>query len=82
MLTGAPARLLGGHPGAAQSGAGRLVPGGVADLVVFDPAAEWVVQPQALRSQGRHTPFEGYALPGRVRCTLVAGHVAHESAPD
>ena len=81
VLTGAPARLLGGHPGAAQSGAGRLVLGGVADLVVFDPAAEWVVQPQALRSQGRHTPFEGYALPGRVRCTLVAGHVAHESAP-
>ena len=82
VLTGAPARLLGGHPGAAQSGAGRLVPGGVADLVVFDPAAEWVVQPQALRSQGRHTPFEGYALPWRVLCTLVAGHVAHESAPD
>ena len=34
-----------------------------------------------LRSQGRHTPFSGYELPGRVRCTLVGGQVAYEARP-
>ena len=33
-----------------------------------------------LASRGQHTPFAGYELPGRVRCTLVAGPVAYEAA--
>jgi dihydroorotase len=44
---------------------------------VFDPAERWVVEPSALRSQGKHTPFGGYELPGKVRSTLVAGHIAY-----
>ena len=32
----------------------------------------------ALRSQGKHTPFSGYELPARVRCTIVAGQIAFE----
>ena len=43
---------------------------------IFDPQARWKVVPSALRSQGRHTPFLGYELPGQVRHTLVAGRVA------
>jgi dihydroorotase len=35
-----------------------------------------VVEPSALRSQGRHTPFGGYELPGRVKATLVGGRLA------
>jgi dihydroorotase len=80
VLTHAPAQVLGEHLGAAHSGVGQLVNGGPADVVVFDAGAEWAVQPAQFRSQGRHTPFEGYAVPGRVRCTLVAGHVAHGAA--
>lgn len=56
--------------------AGTLTVGGVADICVFDPEARWKVEPAALRSQGRHTPFLGYELPGQVRHTLVAGRVA------
>ncbi|MDO9165607.1 MAG: dihydroorotase, partial [Rhodoferax sp.] len=44
-----------------------------------DPQAAWTVQPGTLRSQGKHTPFSGYELPGRVRCTLIGGQVAYES---
>jgi dihydroorotase len=58
---------------------GTVVEGGVADLCLFDPAAHWTVAAEALRSQGKHTPFLGYELPGRVRATLVAGAVAFES---
>jgi dihydroorotase len=52
----------------------------VADVCVFDPQAEWTVTDRTLRSQGKHTPFSGYALPGRVRCTIAAGQVAFEGA--
>jgi dihydroorotase len=36
------------------------------------------VQSDALRSQGKYTPFSGYELPGRVRCTIMAGRIAFE----
>lgn len=80
VLTSEPARVLGRSPAALQTGMGRLYEGGAADVCVFDPDAEWVVAPTSLRSQGKHTPFSGYALPGRVCYTLVGGHLAYEAA--
>lgn len=77
VLTNQPAAVLGSGLGTLASSLGRLVPGGVADLCIFDPAAMWTVQPANLRSQGKHTPFAGYELPGRVRATVVAGQVAY-----
>ena len=71
--------MLGDALGSLSASAGRLVEGGVADLCVFDAEARWTVAPGALKSQGKHTPFSGYELPGRVRCTVVAGGVAHEA---
>ena len=78
VLTSEPARVLGAALGTLQASAGQLVEGGIADVCVLDPQAEWVVTPAALRSQGKHTPFAGYALPGRVRCTIAAGQIAYE----
>jgi len=82
-ITHEPVRVLGDALGSLASSAGRLVEGGVADVCIFDPAAEWRVTPDALASQGKHTPFAfastGMALPGRVRATLVAGTVAYEA---
>ncbi|MFZ5567926.1 MAG: dihydroorotase [Pseudomonadota bacterium] len=78
VLTSEPARVLGNALGTLQASAGQLVVGGVADVCVFDPQAEWAVQPQALRSQGKHTPFAGYELPARVRCTIVGGQIAYQ----
>ncbi|ABM38641.1 dihydroorotase [Polaromonas naphthalenivorans] len=80
VLTSEPARVLGQTLGTLQASAGRLVKGGVADVCIFDPDSEWTVEPAALRSQGKHTPFSGHALPGRVRYTLVGGQVAFERA--
>ena len=76
-VTSAPAQVLGQALGTLQASCGRLAEGGVADLCVFDPQARWTVTPDALRSQGKHTPFHGYEMAGRVRCTLVGGHLAH-----
>ena len=78
-LTSAPVEVLGESLGSLASSAGKLVDGGVADLCVFHPSERWTVEPGTLKSQGKHTPFAGHELPGRVRCTLVSGHVAHEA---
>ena len=39
----------------------------------------WTVERRALRSQGKNTPFLGMELQGKVRFTLVGGHVVHEA---
>ena len=78
-LTQNPARVLGESTGALASSLGQLRAGGVADVCVFDPEAHWLLTPRALKSQGKHTPFSGYELPGRMRCTLVGGRVAFQS---
>jgi dihydroorotase len=81
-VTSAPVQVLGDAIGSLASSAGRLVEGGVADVCIFDPAAEWAVSPEQLHSQGKHTPFSfsatGMLLPSRVRATLVAGGFAYE----
>jgi dihydroorotase len=82
VLTSAPARVLGASLGTLALSAGQLVKGGVADVCVFDPAAEWTAAPPALRSQGKHTPFSSHLLPGKVRYTLVGGHLAFQSPAD
>jgi dihydroorotase len=81
-VTCGPVRVLGDSLGSLAASAGRLVEGGVADVCIFDPAAEWRLTPGVLESQGSHTPFSfastGTLLPGKVRATLVAGTVAYE----
>jgi dihydroorotase len=78
-LTTGPAQVLGASLGTLQASVGRLTEGGVADLCVVDPNATWSVEPARLRSQGRHTPFAGHAMPVAVRATLVGGQVAHST---
>ena len=82
-ITARPVKVLGSALGSLAASAGRLVEGGVGDVVVFDAEASGAVTPERLVSQGKHTPFAfditGFELPGRVRYTLVAGTVAYES---
>jgi dihydroorotase len=80
VLTSEPARVLGDALGTLQASAGRLVKGGMADICVFDPDAVWMVEPSALRSQGKNTPFSGHQLAAQVRWTVVGGQVAYEAA--
>jgi dihydroorotase len=58
--------------------AGNLSVGSSADICVFDPATRWRVDAKSLASQGKHTPFLGYELAGRVQATIVGGYVAFE----
>jgi dihydroorotase len=53
--------------------AGTLQSGAAADLVVFDPDEQWVVEPAGFASLGHNTPLAGITLAGRVQQTWVAG---------
>lgn len=81
-ITSDPAKILGVSRRQAQTktvSAGLLAVGAAADICVFDPESAWVVEPAALKSSGKHTPFASYEVPGRVRATVVGGHLAFES---
>lgn len=69
-VTHRPARILGVR-------AGTLAAGADADVCLFDPSRAWVVEPAALASQGKNTPFLGLELTGRVVRTLFAGRTVH-----
>ena len=72
--------MLGSSLGTLQASVGQMAEGGVADLCVFDPNGSWQVLSAGLRSQGKHTPFEGHELPVRVRTTLMGGQIAWQAA--
>ncbi|MDP1976513.1 dihydroorotase [Undibacterium sp.] len=59
--------------------AGQIAVGQAADICIFDPATRWKVEARALASQGKHTPFLGYELPGVVKATIVSGHIAFDT---
>jgi dihydroorotase len=71
-MTVAPARAF-SLPG------GSLAAGMPADVVVFDPAAEWVVDATRFQSRSRNTPFAGWRLRGRVLLTLVGGELVWDA---
>ena len=58
--------------------AGHLTAGHAADICIFDPERYWKIEPQALKSQGKNTPYIGLELKGKVRHTLVDGQVVYE----
>ena len=58
---------------------GTLKPGAAADVVVLDTTTRWTVEPAALLSKSRNTPFAGRALTGRAALTLVSGTIVHRA---
>jgi dihydroorotase len=67
VMSTAPARILG-----ATSHGGPVEAGRPANLVVFDPAAAWVVEPP-FASRSRNSAFLGHSLTGRVIHTIYRG---------
>ena len=71
-LTRAPARLF-------HLPVGTLQAGSHADIVVFDPNEEWVVDPTQFASKNQNTPFGGWTVKGKVKMTLVAGSIVYDA---
>jgi len=73
-LTAAPARIIG--EGFGVSGSLKL--GGPADIVIFDPDAEWTVDPSKFASKGKNTPLTGQQLKGKVTKTICGGNIIYQ----
>lgn len=71
LWTRKPAELL-GLP------AGTLAEGAPADLVLFDPEAEWTYDAAQGFSKSRNSPWSGQKLRGRVRATYVSGRLVFD----
>lgn len=74
-LTVGPARILGPDYAPLSS----LAPGTPADLVLFDPQAEWIVDASKFVSKGKNTPLDGVKLRGRAFATLASGEIVYLS---
>jgi dihydroorotase len=63
-----PARIRG-----LDAHGGPLVEGAPANVTVFDPEARWTVDPAAMHSKSKNTPFAGKELRGKVVHTIYQG---------
>ncbi len=70
-LTAGPVQALGLER--SVPGLGSLAEGAPGDVLVFDPEAEWVVEPEHFVSKGKNTPLTGRTLKGRVVATVYGG---------
>ena len=73
LLSAQPAALLG------LKGRGTLAAGSFADVVIFDPKAEWTYRAKETRSKAHNTPFDGWTLQGKIRWTISEGRLAYSS---
>jgi dihydroorotase len=73
-LTAGPAEVL-GLP------YGNLAVGTVADVCIFDPGENWLLDNGSMNSRGHNTPFSGWEMKGRVKHTLLAGKPVYTSGP-
>ena len=74
-LTCGPARVLGDEYASLAS----LAQGTTADLVLFDPELEWIVDVNEFASKGKNTPLEGTRLKGRALATITYGRIVYHS---
>ncbi len=67
------AKMLGLYPHK-----GSISVGADADLVIFDPEAEWTLEAEKLHMTTDYTPFAGKQMRGRPTATIVGGEVVVE----
>ena len=57
---------------------GYLDEGMYADVIIYDPRTEWTVAPDNIFYKVGWSPLEGETFTGRVRQTIVSGHLAYD----
>ena len=71
LMSTNPARAYGLYP---QKGS--LQVGTDADVVVYDPAGEWILSDDSLHgAPGSYTPYAGEAIRGHVALTMLRGRI-------
>ena len=67
-----PAKILG------LDNKGAITEGKIADIVVFDPTAQYKIDKNKFLSKGKNTPSHGRKVKGDIRYTLVGGNVVYK----
>ena len=57
---------------------GTLEPGKVADVVIFNPKEEYIIEAAKFASRSKNTPFDGRRVKGQVQATILAGEIVYE----
>ena len=73
-LTIEPAKIIGNNYGKL----GSLEVGASADVIIFDPNMEWIVDTKAFASKGKNTPLAGSVLKGKVMATIFGGKLVYK----
>ncbi len=71
LMSASPAALLGLDKG-------TLAADRDADLILFDPDQEWIIDKTKFASKGRNTPFHGRTVRGRVKYTISRGTIIYQ----
>ena len=58
--------------------AGVVKEGGPADIAIFDPKAEWLVEESEFGSRSANSPFVGETLKGLVKYTICDGKIVYQ----
>lgn len=72
LITHRPAKVL-------RIQGGTLAEGAAADLTLFDPNEEWIVNKEDFHSKSKNSPYIGKSLRGRVKHTIVDGNLVTNS---
>jgi len=71
-LTCEPAKIIG-----RDGELGTLKAGTQANITVFGPDREWIVDSRNFASKGKNTPYDGYKFRGKVMATIAKGKIVH-----
>ena len=73
-LTSEPSKIIGNKYGKL----GSLTVGTPADITIFDPDLEWIVDTKAFASKGKNTPLAGSRLKGKVMAAISQGKLVYK----
>ena len=73
-LTYEPSKIIGNKYGKL----GSLKVGMPADVTIFDPDREWIVDTKAFASKGKNTPLAGSRLKGKIMATISQGKLVYK----
>lgn len=71
-LTYEPAKVVGGN-----GELGSLKAGAPANITIFDPDRQWIVNSRNFASKGKNTPYDGCQFKGKVMATIANGRAVY-----